>query len=274
MKSCQFCHNEIPLAWSFCPHCARPNIFPNIEAASDPAESLALEERYQASVREVASRGVGEIGNQFIAALQASQAVIARPAREADRLAASDRQIYPTYYKLLKAQLIYPDDNDKWHRLRLLADDFLFPSYKEEIRYAALSLDGRGLSRYGGCFLVMRGDMISYRASLFEGNSAAILESLAYRLPLGYRAPWQERAKLCAAKLGGEINGSTGEIDFPFLLMHESTDGDCFLEVHIWGPITRRTLERVIVCEECDELVFIEALKERLAGIGVPVEEC
>ena len=54
--------------------------------------------------------------------------------------------------------------------MRVFADDALFPGYKEQIRFAALSLDGKGLSSYGECTLILRDHMIAHRASVLEGN--------------------------------------------------------------------------------------------------------
>ena len=70
---------------------------------------------------------------------------MARPTRELDRLVSSDQELIPSYYGLLAGQVRLPHGNE-WDRLRGIADEALFLGYKEHIRFAALSMDGQGLS--------------------------------------------------------------------------------------------------------------------------------
>jgi hypothetical protein len=94
-------------------------------------------------------------------------------------------------------------------RERLLADDLLFPGYKQEIRFGALSLDGLGVTDYGSCSIVLKNLAISDRATVFEENSLDFCRSrklgVGSPVPPGYRSVWDERdllgcAKLCAQK--------------------------------------------------------------------------
>lgn len=68
-----------------------------------------------------------------------------RPIRELDRLSASDQELIPSFYGLLAGQVRLPHGN-RWDGLRGIADEALFPGYKEHMRFAALSLDGAGLT--------------------------------------------------------------------------------------------------------------------------------
>jgi hypothetical protein len=193
--------------------------------------------------------------------------------RELDRLAASDKELYPTYYGLLEGQIRLPHGNE-WDVLRGIADEALFPGYKEEIRFAALSLDGLGLPGYGECSFVLRDAMIAHRASIFEENSALSMKKHAYVPPPGHRATWGDRAKLCAVKTAGDIGASTGADQFPKLLLEPGAtpEEDRFVEVHIWGPMTIRSIERVVVGKLRRQSVR-KSLRDRLAAFGAVLEE-
>lgn len=270
---CEYCGNEVPPSWHYCPHCARPALFPNVKAAQVPAEKEALERRYQNARREASNRGADADIEKFETALANSKAVIARSYREVDRLAASDKELYSTYYKLLGAESRLPD-GDQWDPLRRLAEETLFPNYKEEIRFAALSLAEVGLSNYGECSLVLRDDMITHRASVFEENPALFLKRHSYRLRPGHRAVWEERAKLCVAKLVEAIGPGTPEGQFASILLRPgATSGeDDFVEVHIWGPMSLRTVERILMPTPSKK-AFRRALRDRLKDLDVIMEE-
>ena len=271
-SSCEFCNNEVPPSWHYCPHCARPALYPNVRAAQEPAERKAIERRYRAALRDASRRGAeAEIG-RFEKAAAASKAVIARPLRELDRLAASDKELFPTFYKLLGAEVRLPHGN-QWDLLRRIADEALFPGYKEEIRFAALSLDGAGLSSYGDCSFVLRDDMIAHRASIFEENSTVFMKRHAYEPPAGHRIGWGDRGKLCVAKLAARIGPGTPETQFPGILLRTgATSGDDdFVEVHIWGPMSLRTAERILVATSLKKALQ-KAIRNRLRGLHVTLE--
>jgi len=265
---CGFCRNEFPVGRKYCPHCAHLSYFPNVKEAQEPKEIKALDRRYAAALRDAAGRGARKKVQSFEVTTRSSKAVRVLPLRELERLASSDKEIFSTYYKLLEAEVRVPDDT-KWDVLRARADDTLFPGYKEEIRFAALSLDGVGPESYGECSFVLRDDMIAHRASVFEGNSALIMKR-KLNVPPGFRAPWEERAKLCVAKLAGAINSRTKEAQFPgILLKGGSSEKEDFVEVHIWGPMTMRTVERIWVRRKTRRQSFIKALRDRIKGLGV-----
>lgn len=272
--SCKDCGNEVPLSWNYCPHCGKPGLFPNVRAAQMAPEQKALDARYQAAVLAAKERGCRKVAEAFEAEAGRSKAVISRSLRETEILAASDQELYTTYYKKLGAQARVPHGN-KWDRLRGHADEELFPNYREDIRFGALSLDGAGIPSYGDCTLVLRDDMISHRASVFEENSALFMESHGYEAPPGYRADWQNRGKLCVAKLAEEIHPTTAPEQFIGILLRPGStpEEDRFVEVHIWGPISRRTLESIhLQAGLKTRRTFIKALRERLAEAGVTLE--
>jgi hypothetical protein len=94
------------------------------------------------------------------------------------------------------------------------------------------------------------------------------------RLPRGYRATWGERGKLCVAKLAERIDAATSPGAYSGLLLRPgstSEDGD-FVEVHVWGPMTIRTVERVISnkpTRHTSRKIKNRATEQRLTKFGV-----
>lgn len=275
---CSFCGHPVPLESSLCPHCARPSLFPNVRAAEQEPEREALAARHHLAVQDAESRGCGEVVHAFESAAESSYAVLSRSLAEVERLASSDRQLYATYYQLLDAEVKLPA-GDKWDPLRRLADEALFPGYKEKIRFAALSLDGAGLPGYGECSLVLREEMVAHRASVLEGNSALLMKDWAYNVSAGARATWKERARLCVAKLAARLRPETTEADFASLLLRPgaSPEADEFVEAHIWGPMSSWTFARVVLSGTAGAKrparVRVRALKAKLAKAGIDLEE-
>jgi hypothetical protein len=251
-----------------------------VRAASAPEEQEALNVRHEAALSNLSPEAARVLG-ELEAAVGQSRAIIARSLVEAQRLANSDNELYATYYGLIEAGVRVPSGS-KWDVLRAVTDEAIFAGYKKEIRFAALSLNGFGLSNYGECSLVLKDEMIAHRSSVFEENTVLWMEHLNVkvsavdRLPKGFRATWQERGKLACAKLAGRITPETNPESFPHLLLSqgETSADDDFIEVHIWGPVSARTLECVNVTSVTRDgtLAILEALREKLGRLGIPVD--
>jgi len=165
------------------------------------------------------------------------------------------------------------EKDDPLSRYRRIADEVLFSGNQSKMRFGVLSLDGGGLSKYGSCSLVLRDNMIERRTSFFQEDSALFLHEHGFQLPPGYRATWQDRGKLCIAKLAADIIRKRPSVDqFSSLLLRErltSTD-DEFVEAQLWGPITIRTVERVRISR--DRRALLPRLEKRLASFSVDLE--
>lgn len=273
-SACEYCGHSIPLAWERCPHCARPGLFSNVRAAEIPEEVAALEERYTAAVESAEERGSRDNIRHFEERVATSRAVLNRSLLEAARLASSDKELYSSFYELLNAHVRLPHGND-WDRLRSIADEALFTGYREKIRFAALSLDGVGLFHYGPCSLELREDMIAHRASVFEENSTLFLRNHNYEPPLGHRAVWRDRAKLCVAKLASALDETTPESEFTTVLLSagRTSEEDCFVEVHIWGPLSIHCLARGTFRNEPEGSPTLHlALQEIFTAVGLYFE--
>ncbi|WP_437577727.1 zinc ribbon domain-containing protein [Sorangium sp. So ce887] len=279
---CPACGHEIPASAERCPHCARPGLFPNVRAVTQPEETAAFDARFRDARDEASARGLLALFEEFMVALDDSKAVIARPLREAQRLASSHKEGYATYYQLTDAEVRLPDGNE-WDFLRRQADEALFPGYKEKIRFAALTLDAVGLSNYGDCSMTLRTSMVAHRTTVLEENSAVFIKHRSVKMvdasicARGHRTTWDDRAKICAVKLGCELNPGTTRDQFPSLLLRQgaTSDDDHFVEAHVYGPMTIRTFERVAVTRQGKRRstkIILRALKADLAKCGVEFE--
>jgi len=180
---------------------------------------------------------------------------------------------------MVRAEARLPEDTII-ERERLLADDLLFPHYKDAIRFAALSLDGKGVTQYGRCSVVLADASVRRRATAFEKNSVDFCRerglgfgnsSSPRHVPAGYRATWDEKGKLAASKLEGAITPATAERDFPEILL--DNDLRDFVEVHIYGPLHRRAIASINISgggHPSDEALMLE-IERRAEEVGVVV---
>lgn len=278
--ACPDCNNEIPQPAASCPHCGRPGIFWNVIQAEENDERAALHNRYSAAKADALSRGADGIVQDFQTVLAKSIAVIARSDADLHRLANGPRQLYGTYYQQIEGGLRLPD-GDEWDTVREITDSLLFPKYKTQMRFAALSLDGVGLSNYGSCSVTLRDDLIAHRASVLEENSVLFMEhhgvkvSRKANIPKGFKATWAERDKLCVAKLACRVDSTTAPNQYSGLLLKQgaSSEDDEFVEVHIFGPITVLTMAHVSVTTPKirQRATIVKALKVKLAKHGVSI---
>ena len=258
LKDCSFCGRQRPRRSTRCPHCGRPSDFPNVEDAAAPSELAALRRRYDDAVRDAEARGCKDELSDFEAAVAGgSKAIFACPLTKLMPLVTGLHDLYAPYYKLAELRLPQgppPSGTPNWEILRPVVETTMFgDEFKTEIHHAALTLDGRGLSSYGECFVSLRESMIAHRASVFEENSLLFMKRHNIklfevdRLPKGYRATWADRGLLAVAKLAGRINSRTRSGQFPGLLMRAATKrtNDDFVEVHLFGPLTAFTFEKV-----------------------------
>ena len=277
---CPHCLNHIPQPAQQCPHCGQPGIFWNVIAAGDAEERAALKQRYDNARADSMKRGVDSVLQHFEVAVARSIAVITRSDSEVLRLASGAQQLFATYYQQIEGKFRLPD-GDEWASVREITDSVLFPNYKDQIHFAALSLNDIGLSNYGTCSITLREDRIVHRSSVLEDNSVLFMERHGVKVkrnpdvPKGFRATWAERDKLCVAKLARSIDYTTNASEYSGLLLKQgaSSDDDEFVEVHIFGPMTVLTIASVKVTEPKvrARATVVKALKSKLAKYGVAV---
>jgi hypothetical protein len=212
----------------------------------------------------------------FQAAVSSAQAVICRGLGKVKDLISNDNELYASFYQLIGSGARRPEKTTV-ERERLLADDLLFPFYKEEIRFAALSLDGLGAVEYGPCSIVLKDTAIRDRATVFEENSLVFCQEkklgFGAPVPSGFRAAWKQRELIACAKLFSRIQPGTVEEDFPGILI----SGEDFIEVHIYGKLHRGSIERVVVRRPStrrDRIILLEAQRVmNESGVRVEVRD-
>jgi hypothetical protein len=247
---CDHCRYTYPLIQNrWCPHCAEPSLHPNVAVARK--EAAILDGRYRDVIGKLADP-VRAIAAKFSGL--PTVAVINRTIEQSIELALNDHRLLPTYYQMLRGEFRVPT-GDRWDRLRFATDSALFPGFHEDVRFAALSMNCDGLWNYGEVVWILKEHMIERRASVFEENSVLWMKHHNIRvddaasLPEGYRATWADRGRLCVIKLGHYLDESTTDQGLSELLLsHGATsDEDRFVEVHIHGPISIRTVNAMVV---------------------------
>jgi hypothetical protein len=124
-------------------------------------------------------------------------------------------------------------------------ESILFGSWAEKLVYAALSLDGMGLSSYGLVSMTLKEVCIRNRTSLLSENSFTFVSrhnvSKSSPAPLGHRATWDERKELAVAKLAGRLTPAVGRRDYAGLVLFSEGDRstDDFIEIHIYGGFNK-----------------------------------
>ena len=213
-------------------------------------EVEALTARYLAALEEARLSGSSAVLSKFDDSVKGAAAVINVELLFLFHLLSSEKELYSTYQLGVRGQIRKPaPDHDDRHRAGV--EGVLFGTYGENIRYAALSLDGAGLTSYGRYSVKLRDIAVADRASLLEENSYSFVTQYGIvagqPIPRGHRATWPDRHKLAVAKLAKRITAATTETAFPRILL--LSDGkkaeDDFIEVHIYGPLDANTIESV-----------------------------
>ena len=259
-----------------CPHCAQPQLFPNVQLAEHEEERQKLIDRYEEAKEDCRRLGREKTLAEFERVCDTSDAVFNCPTLKLFRQIASGTDLFETCHDLesLRIRSERPVGHD-WQKLRPQAEIELLGSHQhlDKLHYAALSLDGVGLDSYGDCTVVLREEMISHRASCFDGNSALIYEE-KHDFSGCLRSSWLERTKLCAARIAGKLDELLSSDGFPGMLLSKGAtqDDDEFVEVHVFGTMTAQTFQSVAVDFSKlsrEQKTLWKAVKEKLAKNGV-----
>jgi hypothetical protein len=208
--------------------------------------------------------------------LKESKAVICRSFSETKALISNDNALYATFYNLVEAGARRPE-NTTLEGLRPAADSLLFPYYSDEIRFGALSLNGRGIASYGDCSIELKDSAVRERSTVFEENSLLFCLKrqlgLHTGIPAGYRATWPNRELLALSKLHPLLNSASQKNQFPILLLNSgsSSHEDNFIEVHIYGALGRQSVRRVFVPtpRQQEDLILLKQARKLLPDIIV-----
>lgn len=271
---CEYCTEPYNDKLRACPHCARPSKFPNMVHAKKSVEIEALNNRYDQMVGDLKAAGLTQELNYIEQHLKKSDACKAMPRWEIERLANSETSAIGTYYQQIEGQVRLPDDN-RWDRLRRIADASFFECYGTDINFAALSTNWKWLSNYGDGAVFFKDEMISHRSTVFETNTALWVEenNCTMSIPSGSLATWDNRVKLGVAKLGGKLRIGDHHFDDLILLNGADSAGDAFMEVHICGGFTIRSTKAIIIKSDYLSAAGRLALNDRAKQLGFKVLE-
>lgn len=253
--------------------------YPNVRKSQEISETTALSLRTQNAINSAVSLGTLPMLQAFSDDVQRnSVALIARDIGTLDSLSRSDNSFYVSYHRQVRAGTRTPQDN-KYDAVRAQVDAALFPNYHEHIMFASLSLNDVGDTNYGSFFLTLKDNMVSMRASVFEGNSLEFAEKEGFKLtapiPPGYRAPWGLRNDLAVAKLHHQIGPATTEADHPGILFDASSGDPEFVEVHIYGKLGIGSVAKVtgVTPMTREDKALWKIVKRRFEGRGIIVQE-
>jgi hypothetical protein len=212
--------------------------FPNRRQAD--ADRPELMQRYDAARADARARGAEPLLDKLEALADQTLPVIAMSFAACDDILRAKK--YRNYeWRTASGEQDPAGPPDHADRMKVGAQ--LYPMYQQHIHYAALSPDGRGLTSYGPVAMRWRvtPSYLGRRASLLEEDSFKFydrhsLGGLGAAVPAGYRAAWEDRARLAAAKLAPRLTAATGEGALPRLLLHAGpTHGDNeFIEMAIY----------------------------------------
>lgn len=281
-EPCSDCGNPVPLDWKTCPHCARPQLFPNVRLANQATERAKLEQRYHAAIADAQTRGCSSQLAEFETVCKSSNAVFRCELLRLHAEIASGTDLYKPFHDIERLRLRYEKAaNYDWPALRIQAERELLgkDEHLGHVHYASLSLNGESLSSYGNVTVQLSEKMIAHRASCVEGNSAQLFSTRG-NLSDVLRSTWPDRGKLCVAKVGAAIHSAMKSEDFPGLIVKNSStssDGD-FVEVIVFDSMTAFTFEAVriemdVVHESIRHLGYWDAVKEVLHSHNVDVVE-
>src|SRR5262249_16187901 len=141
----------------------------------------------------------------------------------------------------------------------------------EDVRFGALALDDVGLLHWGDCHMFLKTELSEYRTSVFTENTAAFAAKNNMVIPHGHRSTWADRGRLAVAKLARDLKPSTTTADFPRILKADgaSSETATFLEAHIYGSISIRTVSQVSLSNVSKRRGKLGAFRDNLKKYSV-----
>lgn len=269
--TCESCGQSFPNSRTSCPHCARPQLFPNVSNAGGPAEKRKLDERFSKAKARCDAEDRGAEFERFRTVAAGSHALFNCALERLHREIASGTDIIETYYQLEELRLRVTGHPDlDWDKLRPQAEIALLGSHHhiERLHYACLSLTWDGLTSYGDCVVKLDDKMIGHRASCFEGNTAVVF-FIRGNFRHHLRSVWSDRGRIAAAIFADRLQKGVSDAEFPKILVAQAGPAvdDEFIEVHLFGTMTVKTFAAVKFPANIPgkrELIMRDAIIEKL----------
>jgi len=250
--NCPVCAKTCDELLTVCGSCGSFTGFPNVRLAESLLETEALDSRYSDALISADGRNSLEALLKFEDAVRNSGVVVAMNVARLRSMATIRGELYSNYDLAVRASTRRPasTSNDQHRRT---VDAKMWGVAASEIRYGALSLDGKGLSSYGICYVTLGDNFIAHRTSVLERNSFDFLEDvkIGEEAPAGFRSSWHSRYKVAVTKCEPRIGSGTASSDFPQVLLKPSTSRatDEFIEVHIYGPFDFEAFKSVRIAD-------------------------
>jgi hypothetical protein len=236
----------------------------------------ALDYRYKNALDEAKKEGVEENFFKIQSAAAMTQAVICMPLARLVPVLTDEASLISTYSLQVASGLRSPQSGGA-DSVRNSVEEAFFPNYAQHIRFAALSFDGWGQTAYGGCSVELKEVAVRARSTVFDSPLFNFVTKkgvvLTNEIPKGFRATWDDRAKLAAAKIDAASDVSTEQACARlFIPLIENTTSDC-MEVHIYGSLNRYSISRVSMVKEKRkaDILIQKAVQEMLKKDGVAI---
>ncbi|MBL4693626.1 MAG: hypothetical protein JKY92_09900, partial [Magnetovibrio sp.] len=157
MKTClkSGCDIDVELTERRCPACDTDQGYQNVRRAR--SEHSHLQDFYDDAVKQ--TQGVEVQVQKFEHDLKASHVVVNMDARLLESMLQDKNVMYMTYYDR-PFDTDHGPDNDIDECERVYIDKLVFGLDGRNIRFGALSLDGRGLTSYGAFSVTLNENMI------------------------------------------------------------------------------------------------------------------
>jgi len=179
---CAACGSKISEDQDTCSTCGAYAGPPNVREVCLVSEKEALERRYNKAIKDAYADGRDAVLEEFSQAIKDSRAVIAIDLDFLAGFMTKNEVLYSSYGLAVAGEnrKAAVGKNDKKRRG---IEGFFFGSYASNIRYAALSLDGKGLSSYGPYTLVLKDIAVTARATVLEENSYIFFDKYKSHIP-------------------------------------------------------------------------------------------
>jgi hypothetical protein len=137
---CTNCNEPVPEFEHTCGACGTFYEYQNVRASREKTETDALHSRFETALASARARGIEARFEEFVAAAANSQAVVCRPLGIVQVSLSPPYTALTSYYRQVESKQRTPESNI-WDRTRPAVDDMLFPYYKNDIVFGALSLN-------------------------------------------------------------------------------------------------------------------------------------
>ncbi|MBF0608435.1 MAG: zinc ribbon domain-containing protein [Magnetococcales bacterium] len=268
---CPECGRDVTNNDINCPSCKTTLAPVNVREVLRDTEQNALQRRYDEALQTAKNNGTYDNAMTFEGHLKKSFAVINMKLEGLHSFITTKDDKYLPYARRVKAGEMESLEPEK-DIFRKKVDKMLFGVDGSDICYAAISIDGTGVKKYGTYTICLSDKEISTRTTLLEEDSFDFVKRHKLtehsKIPPGYRSLWADRHKLAVAKLARKLRKSFTDSEYANILVvnAESKDSYDCVEVHIYDGFSNDAVEKVYgpPPANVDEDILWSAVKGKL----------